>query len=79
MIFTLWIVFNSVLYAPSSGLVSELDEMAQKDMTGEYLDRWNEHHDNDANSFGFFGVLLTGVLFICLIAAAFDEKKEGNE
>ena len=75
MTFTLWIVFNNVFYNPTDGFVSELDEMAQKDMTGEFLDRWNQHHDNDANSFGFFGALITGVLFICLIAAAFDEKK----
>ena len=79
LVFTVWIIFGNVLYNPSGGLVTELDEMAQKDMTGEFLDNWNQHHDVDDDSFGFLGVLITGVLFVCLVAFAFDEKRSRNE
>lgn len=79
MVFLIWIVFSNVFYNPSGGLVSELDEMAQEDMTGEFLVNWNEHHDTDANSFGFFGVLIMGVLFICLVIYAFDKKRRSDD
>lgn len=79
MTFLIWIVFGNVLYAPNSGLVTELDEMAQKDMTGEFLDNWNEHHDTDDDTFGFLGVLIMGILFICLIIYAFNKRRRHDE
>ena len=79
LVFIIWIVFSNVLYNPSGGLVTELDEVAQKDMSGEYLDNWNEHHDTDANTFGFLGVLIMGMLFICLVIYAFDKRRRSDE
>lgn len=77
-IFFIWIIFNNVLYNPSGGIVSELDEMAADHMSGEQLDNWNEHVDNDDDSFGFFGVLLMFVLFLCLFIYAFKRKRDAN-
>lgn len=74
LVLLVWTVMTSVLYDPNEGLTSELDEMAQEDMDGEFLDNWNEHHDRDDDSFGFIGVLIFIVLFLCLVIYAFRRK-----
>ena len=75
VIFILWIVMNSVLYA-DDGLVSELDDMAQEDMDGEFLNNWNDHVANDDDSFGFIGALLIAALFGSIMAYAFRRRRQ---
>jgi choline-glycine betaine transporter len=79
LVFTLWVVGNSVLYSIDGGLVTELDEMAQKDMSGGQLDNWNERHDTDQTTFGFIGVVVMAVLFITFIIIAFKSRSQQDE
>lgn len=74
IVHVVWTVMTGVLYDPSSGLASDLDEMAQDEMDGEFLDNWNTHHDRDDDSFGFIGVLIFISLFLCLVIYAFRRR-----
>ena len=50
--FLFFMAFGSTLY-DEGGLVEELDDMAQKDMTGQFKTNWDEHYSEDENQFGF--------------------------
>ena len=79
LVFILTTVVGNLLYNPDDGLATELDELAQDDMTGEYKDRWNEYHSADDDSFGFIMLLLFGVLYLVLVIVAFKKKGEQDQ
>ncbi len=74
IVYLVWTVMTGVLYDPSGGVVSELDDMAQDEMDGEFLDNWNTHRDGDDDSFGFIGILIFVALFLCLAIYAFRRR-----
>ena len=78
VVYLLWIVFGNVLYAPDGSITSELDELAEDNMEGEFLDNYNQFRTQDENSFGFFGVLIFVVLFLILAIFAFRHSRRGR-
>ena len=72
--FTLFIVFNWVLYNPDTGIEPTLDEFAQESFSRYYRQWWDGITNNIAFGFGLSGVLCLFLAIICYIASVFDNK-----
>ena len=71
---------SNVLYS-GGGLAQQLDEQAQKDMTGEHLSNWDAFMDQDESVWGITWVMIFGIMFFLLIIYAFNKSRRyrGNE
>ena len=80
LFYTLMMTSSSVLYS-NSGLMEQLDEQAQEDLTGKHLSDWDAHYANDENVWGVTWVVIFAVLIVLLIIYAFNASRRyrGNE
>ena len=75
-----YIIFMPVanLLYSDTGLQQDLDEQAQKQMTGDYLDRWDNYVDKDETLFGITLIALFGVFILILIIFAFNRQRRSR-
>jgi len=72
--FTLFIIFNWILYDPDAGIDPTLDEFAQKHFNRYYRNWWSGITNNIAFGFGLSGVICLGLAIVCYIASVFDSR-----
>lgn len=70
--FTLFIVFNWVLYNPDTGVETTLDEFAQLNFNRYYRNWWDGITNNIAFGFGLSGVLILFLAIACFVAEVFS-------
>lgn len=72
--FTLFIIFNWILYDPDAGIDPTLDEFAQKNFNRYYRNWWAGITNNISFGFGLSGVVCLGLAIVCYIASVFDSR-----
>ena len=69
LVFTIFIMFNYVLYNSDSGVDTTLDDMATERFSANWLAWYTGVSDNIKTGFQMLGPLLIGVGFILFIAS----------
>ena len=78
--YALFMVGNDVLYNSDDGLLEELDDSAQQDMDGVFLDRWNANKGgNDEKMFGITGIFIGAVIIICIGIYALESRRKPQQ
>jgi len=79
IVFTMFIMFNFVLYNSDSGVDTTLDSMATERFDAKWLAWYTGISDNVKTGFQMLGPLLIGIGFILFIASSFAKKTEVGE
>jgi len=78
LVFTMFIMFNYVLYNSDSGVDTTLDDMATERFSADWLTWYTGVSDNIKTGFQMLGPLLMGVGFILFVASSFAKKTESE-
>ena len=76
--FSLFIIFNWVLYNPDTGIETTLDSFAQENFNRYYRDWWNGINTNISYGFGLAGVICLFLAVICYLADALSGTRRVN-
>lgn len=73
--FGLYILFNFVLYNPTSGIDTILDNLASDHFNPTNLAKYTSTSNTIATAFGFSGILCLGLAFLCYLASCFSKPE----
>ncbi len=79
MCFSLFIVWNWVLYNPNTGVETTLNEFAQERFNANYIDWWDSIQNNLKAGFGLAGIVCMFLAIICYIADVFSKTTQVYE
>ena len=67
------LIFNNILFTPSTGLKDIVDNTASGNLDGSDLAKYNEQSSNNKWSFNLFIVVCAGVIFFIFVIYALSE------
>lgn len=76
LIFTMFIMFNYILYNSASGVDTTLDRMATERFNVSWLNWYTGISNNIKTGFQMLGPLLMGIGFILFLASSFAKKQD---
>jgi len=71
--FSLFIVWNWVLYNPDSGVETTLNEFAHERFNANYVSWWDGIQSNLRSGFGIAGIVCMFLAIICYLADVFSK------